>query len=72
MNKDKKIHLPDSSKKEDLRMKPVMPAENLETDENATEKYIPPRDANKAGVKQPRPSRNRNKKNSTDPEDPQK
>ena len=63
MNKAKKNHLLGSNKKEDLRMKPVMPAENLEIDENSTEKYTPP----EAGVKQRQPSQNRNKNNSANP-----
>jgi hypothetical protein len=67
MNKAQKTHLPGSNKKEDLRMKPVMPAENLEIDENSTEKYTPPGDATKAGVKQRQPSQNRNKNNSANP-----
>jgi hypothetical protein len=61
MRKDHK----DTTKEEGLGIKPVMPAENLERNEEIKEKYTKDEDELAENVKESHPDRNRNNEDST-------
>jgi len=65
MGKDHKGQPSGSNKEEGLGIKPVMPAENLEINEEMREKYTKEEDKLAENVKERHPNRNRNKEDST-------
>jgi hypothetical protein len=65
MGKDYKGQPSGSNKEEGLGIKPVMPAENLEINEETKEKYTKNEDELAENVKERHPNHNRNKEDST-------
>jgi hypothetical protein len=65
MGKNHKDQPSGSNKEEGLGIKSVMPAENLQRNEEMREKYTKNEDELAENVKQSHPNRNTNKENST-------
>ncbi len=65
MGKDHGDQPSGSNKKEGLGIKPVMPAENLERDEEMRKEYTKDEDKFAENVKERHPNRNPNKEDST-------
>ncbi len=65
MRRDHKGQPSGSNKEEGLGIQPVMPAENLDRNEEIREKYTKNEDELAENVRERHPNRNRNKENST-------